>query len=124
MINVSVRVTHAPAGGSARTDDFWLGGESLDGVLAEDIGGMLEGSRRPKDEGDELRLELLGAWHVSFGLRTFPVRPRPIRRAAERLWPIDGPAPDVARKAAFLLLVHKSCVIRLSPFAGLVATRA
>lgn len=124
MINISVRVTHAPASGGAKTEHFWLGGESLDGVLTEDIGGMLETHRRPKEEGDELRLELLGAWHVAFGLRTFPVRPRPFRRAAERLWPIDAPSPDVARKAAFLLLVHKACVIRLSPFNGLVATRA
>lgn len=97
-------------------------------ALAEDVHAMLR-SWRPEEPGDMLRLALREAWHVHLGVHTFPCRGRLLRRAADRIWPVDpgtglrsSDAPVEARLAHHLL-AHGEAVARMSPFVGLVASR-
>lgn len=76
------------------------------------------------DENTEVRLAMPERpLHVVFGVGTHHIRPRTLRRLLDWLCPQNGPAPFWSEKAAYLLLKDGRCVIRQSPFAGLVVTR-
>lgn len=90
--------------------------------LPDEIGVVLGAGFRP-GEGEEIRLTMpRPPIHVTLGIGTHRIRPRTRARILARLWP-EGETPDVRRKAAYLLIKEGRCVLRLSPFMGIVASR-
>lgn len=124
MIAVSYTATHWAGGREVLRMERRVVADRIDEGLAADVQSLLAGAFRPVREDDELSLVASWPRHSTLGVDTFPVRHRALRRAAERLWPPDEPVPSADRKAAFLLLTHRSCVVRNSPFTGLTANRA
>ena len=91
--------------------------------LPDEIGVVLGAGLRPSGEGEEVRLVMARPpMHVTLGISTHFIRPRTKSRVLARLWP-EGETPDVRRKAAYLLVKEGRCVLRLSPFTGIVASR-
>ena len=117
------RVAHWIDGREGVVLDRRVVSDRIDEDLAEDIKTLLASSFRPAGS-EKLVLEALHTpKHSLMGVDGFTVGRRLLRRACERLWPPNSPAPEIHRKAAFLLLQDGRCTVRLSPFTGLCASR-
>lgn len=124
MIAVTYTATHIVRGKEVLSMERRVVSDRIDEGLAADVLSLLAGAFRPVRGDEELQLLVTAQpRHSALGVDTFLVRHRALRRAAERLWPADIPTPGVDRKAAFLLLTHRFCVVRSSPFTGLVVNR-
>ena len=98
-------------------------GDRIEEALADDVRDLLASSFRPVAD-EKLLLTTSGRpRYVFIGVKGAAVSRRLLRRACERLWPLDAPTPEVYRKAAYLLLQDQRCTIRPSPFTGLIASR-
>jgi hypothetical protein len=122
-VALDYRVTHVIDGKDGVVLDRRVVGDRIEEALADDVRDLLASSFRPEGS-DKLVLKAAGRpQHTFMGLDGPAIRRRHVRRSCEALWPPDSPAPEVHRKAAFLLLQDRRCTIRVSPFAGLVASR-
>lgn len=103
--------------------------EHLEEALANDVHDLLRQGWRPEENGDELRLTLESARHQHLGVETFHCKARLLRRAADRIWPVDPVTKlrrsdvSVEAKLAHFLLDRGLAFARISPFLGLSASR-
>lgn len=124
VIRATLDVWQHVNGGGIHRPGYVVEGADLAALLTDAVQHLLDSSFRPI-EGETLFLSLPEhPVHVAAGfIVTHRVSRRTVRRAKERLWPEGEPSPEVAKKAAWLLLDAGETHIRVSPFMGLVATR-
>lgn len=127
-IRYDMTLVYAKSGGQGVSARRGITSAEPEKALADDIQLVLH-RWAPQEEGEELRLYLGGAWHVHLGVHTFPCQDRLLRRAADRIWPVDpgtqlraSDAP-VQNRLAHHLLKHGKAFARISPFTGLTASR-